>query len=203
MLYRPVIGLLRLYLLLFTRFRVFRRGELPKEGGVLVCANHYSWMDAVAVAIVLSRPVHFMAKEELFRNPLLAWFFRGVHAYPVKRGAADRAAVKETLSLLERGEVVGIFPEGTRTKTGELGPGQPGIGLFSHRARVPILPIGIAGSYKPGRAIVTIVGELMDFASLYEAKLKSDEVSQVIVGPVMTAIADLRAAAKAVLPGKH
>jgi 1-acyl-sn-glycerol-3-phosphate acyltransferase len=203
MFYSAVVALFRVYLRLFMRFRVIRQGELPKQGGVLVCANHYSWMDAVAVAVVLDRPVHFMAKDELFRNPILAALFRGVHAYPVRRGEADRTALKLTLSLLESGQVVGIFPEGTRTKTGELGPGQPGIGVFSHRARVPILPIGIAGSYKPFHAVVTIVGDLMDFSDLYEERLKSDELVPVIVEPVMAQISALRAAAKAALPGKH
>lgn len=202
MLYALVCSIFTIYLRLFTRWRVVGADRMPRQGAVIVCANHYHWMDPVVIACAnRRRQIHFMAKDELFRIRILAFLFRLVNAYPVKRGAADRNAVKTTLTLLEKGNVVGIFPEGTRSRTGELGKGEPGIGLFAHRTQATIVPVGIAGSYRPFRRITVVYGEPMRFEQAYEQKLKSDELQRAITEPVMAEVAALRAAAKATLQG--
>lgn len=199
MLYSLARWVFRAYLKLFLRWRVDGVERVPAEGAVIVCGNHYHWMDPVAVACALRRPVHFMAKEELFRFKPFGALLRIARAYPVKRGAADRSALKKTFELLEQGEVVGIFPEGTRSKTGELGKAEPGVGLFAHRARVTVLPFGIAGSYRPFRRLTIIFGQPMRFDGLYDQKLRSEQVLTAITEPIMAEVAALRAAAKATL----
>lgn len=193
----------RAYLRLLVRWRVDGIERVPAEGAVIVCGNHYHWMDPVAVACALRRPVHFMAKEELFRFRPFGALLRIAGAYPVRRGAADRSALKTTLELLAQGEVVGIFPEGTRSKTGELGKAEPGVGLFAHRARVAVLPFGIAGSYRPFRSLSIVFGQPMRFDGLYDQKLRSEQVLKAITEPVMAEVAALRAAAKATLGRKN
>ena len=92
----------------------------PKDGGVLLVANHQSFLDPVLVAVHLSRPVSFLAKSELFENPYFGWFIRMLHAFPVRQGEGDIGAVKEIIRRLGEGHAVNIYPEGSRTETGEM-----------------------------------------------------------------------------------
>lgn len=202
MLYALVCDIFTVYLRLFIRWRIIGAERMPKDGAVIICGNHYHWMDPVAIACAnRHRPVHFMAKRELFRIGFIGRLIKMVHAYPVKRGAPDRNALKTTLTLLEAGKVVGIFPEGTRSKTGDLGKGEPGLALFAHRTRATIMPVGIAGSYRPFRRLTVVFGQPMQFGELYDQKLRSDELLHQITEPVMAEIASLRAAAKGTLQG--
>lgn len=200
MLYYVVRDLFYIYLRLLVRWRIIGAERMPRDGAVIICGNHYHWMDPVVIAgAARQRPIYFMAKDELFRMKWLGFLFRNVRAYPVKRGAPDRNAMKTTLTLLEEGKVVGIFPEGTRSKTGDLGKAEPGIGLFAHRTRATVMPVGIAGSNRPFRRLTIVFGEPMRFEELYDQKLKGDELLQLITEPIMATVASLRAAAKGTL----
>lgn len=137
-----------LFRLLF-RLRVEGQGHVPASGGVLLVANHASYLDPPVVGCALNRPVRFMAKAELFEIPVLRWLIRKLGAFPVQRGGFDRRAVRRAIELLREGEVVCLFPEGTRTRTGSLLPFQRGAGLIALRAGVPVLPIGIVNTFKP------------------------------------------------------
>jgi 1-acyl-sn-glycerol-3-phosphate acyltransferase len=133
-------------------FRVFGTWEVrghehvPQEGPVLIAPNHLSFLDPPLIGCALRRPGWFMAKAELFRIPGFAWLIRGMHAYPVKRGAVDRPALKRTLEYLKEGEIVCVFPEGTRSTTGELGSIEIGIGMLALKSGAPIVPVGIRGT---------------------------------------------------------
>jgi 1-acyl-sn-glycerol-3-phosphate acyltransferase len=107
---------------------------------------HSPYLDPPLLGSAIWRPAWFMAKAELFERPLLSWLCRGLHAFPVRRGAGDRAALKHTLNLLDQGEMVAIFPEGTRSKTGELGPPEVGVGMIALRSGAPVIPIAITGT---------------------------------------------------------
>ena len=113
---------------------------------MLITPNHLSFLDPPLVGCALRRPGWFMAKAELFKIPGLRWLIRGMHAYPVKRGVPDRASVKRTLQYLKEGEIVCVFPEGTRSATGALGPVEMGIGMLAVKSGAPIVPVGIRGT---------------------------------------------------------
>lgn len=120
--------------------------HVPPDGGLLVVANHLHNADPILLSIAFPRPLHFMAKKELFGLPVIGWVIRRVGAFPVDRGKADRGALRHAESLLAQGIAVGMFPEGTRSTTGGLGPALPGAALLALRARVPVLPVTIVGS---------------------------------------------------------
>jgi len=121
--------------------------NIPKDGSAVIAANHVSWMDPVAVGVAVNRPICFMAKNELFRNSFSAWFLSSLNAFPVKRGQADRNAIRTGLGLLEKGRLVGIFPEGTRGKNGDqLSSIQSGAAFFSIKSQAPIIPVVVKGT---------------------------------------------------------
>jgi 1-acyl-sn-glycerol-3-phosphate acyltransferase len=128
--------------------KVSGRENVPKDGGVLLVANHQSYLDPVLVAVHLYRPVSFFAKSELFENPYFGWFIRMLHAFPVRQGEGDVGAVKELIRRLNEGYAINIYPEGSRSETGRLGPLEKGVALIIRRARVPVVPVAIHGSYE-------------------------------------------------------
>lgn len=202
MLYDVVRGIFYIYYRLFVRWRIIGADRVPDEGAVIICGNHYHWADPVVIACAYRRrPIHYMAKDELFRPGWFGYLLGKVHAYPVKRGAPDRNALKTTLTLLEEGRIVGIFPEGTRSRTGDVGKAEPGIGLFTHRGQATVVPVGIAGSNRPFKRLAIVFGEPMRFTELWDRKLKGEELQQLITEPIMAQVASLRAAAKGVVQG--
>lgn len=134
--------------LLLAAFRVRLIGveNLP-AGGAILSGNHVSYGDPVLLWCAAPRPVHFMAKSELWETTWLGWALHNLWTFPIKRGEADRTAIQTATELLKRGDLVGIFPEGTRNKEG-MGEGQQGAAFIAMRAGVPIVPIGIAGTDK-------------------------------------------------------
>jgi len=121
-------------------------GHVPEQGPVILAPNHVSYVDPVLVGVSVQRRVHFMAKRELFRTPLMAWFFRQLQAYPVTRERVDPSTLKRTLSLLDAGQVVLMFPEGTRGDGRTLGPAKPGIAVVAARSGAPVVPVFHAGA---------------------------------------------------------
>jgi len=134
---------------IFFDVKVEGASNLPKEGPLVVCANHISWWDPPLVACILDRPLHFMAKKELFGYPVFGALLRRVHAFPVDRHGFDIRAIREGLSVLKEGGVVGIFPEGTRQKQRDrLGKAHAGAALLAIRTGSPIFPVAIRGEYR-------------------------------------------------------
>lgn len=134
---------------LFTicfRWKVSGTENIPKTGGVIIASNHISLWDPPVVGCASVRPVHFMAKEELFFNPVLRWIIVKLNAFPVRRGMADRNAIRKAVSLLEAEKVVGIFPEGTRNRTGTLGQPAPGLAMIARKAGCVIVPTAVIGT---------------------------------------------------------
>lgn len=122
--------------------------NIPKTGGVILAPNHISYLDPPVVGSYLKRQVHFMAKEELFRPKVQGAWMRRVGTFPVRRGTADRKALKQAIDLLAQGRVICVFPEGTRSPDGKLQEPELGIGLIALRARAPIVPVAIIGTDK-------------------------------------------------------
>ncbi len=125
----------------FFDLRVEGSECVPSSGAVILAPNHVSYVDPIVVGVSVSRRVHFMAKKELFRNPLAAWVLRGVQAYPVVRERVEPSTLKHTLSLLSAGQVVLIFPEGTRGDGRTLGPSKVGIAVVAARSGAPVVPV--------------------------------------------------------------
>ncbi len=138
--------IVRMLLLLLTRWQVRGRQNVPSQGPVLVVANHLNLADPPLLWVSLGRKVVFMAKEELFRSRFIGYFIRGFGAFPVHRGQLDRKALRQTDQLLANGMTVVMFPEGTRSKNAQLQPAFSGSALIALRSGVPILPVGITGT---------------------------------------------------------
>lgn len=158
--------------------------NLPKEGGVLLCSNHIHNFDPIVVGISVKRPVYFMAKEELFTVPILGKMVPHLNAFPVKRGMSDREALRKGLTILKEGKVLGLFPEGTRSKTGELGEGLAGAGFFATRSDAKIVPCAVIGPYQAFRKLKVIIGEPIDFTEIRDSKKGAEEATKLIMSEI-------------------
>lgn len=132
----------------FFRGRVHGVEQVPMVGGVVLIANHQSFLDPVLATVALPRECHYMARDTLFRNRWFRRLIESLNAFPVKRGTADLGAVKETLKRLKAGGLVTLFPEATRTHDGSIAPMQPGGVLIARKAGVPVVPTLIAGAFE-------------------------------------------------------
>ena len=121
-------------------------GHIPLEGGVLLVSNHRSYLDPIVLTFVTRRRVNFMAKEELFRNPVFGYIIRKFGAFPLKRASFDRWAFVHAVELLRDGKVLAMFCEGTRSKSGHMGKLREGPLRVARRAGVPIAPVVIQGT---------------------------------------------------------
>lgn len=163
------------------RIKVVGKQHIPKKGPVIICSNHTSNLDPPVVGITASRTIHFMAKEELFTGKLLGGILRRVHAFPVKRGLADRNALRSGLAILKEGETLGLFPEGTRSKDGKPGDALPGVGFFALRSQAEVVPCVIISDYKLFHRTKVIYGEPMDVESFRKNKASAKEMSEGIM----------------------
>lgn len=130
----------------FLRMRVTGIEHIPQTGPAILAANHRSFWDIPVHVIASSRPIAFMAKQELYKGPITAWTWRSLGGFPVRRDTADLRAIDTALALLERGEVVGVYPEGTRSRTGEMLPFLKGAAWLALRTGTPIVPCGLSGT---------------------------------------------------------
>jgi len=133
---------------IFWKIEITGSDNIPKKGSLIVAPNHVSYLDPVIIGISMKRKVHFIAKKEVFSTVLGNLFFRQLNAFPVDRDKIDMAALKNALNLLQQGEILGIFPEGTRSMNGELKEFKLGIIKIAMKAGAPILPVGIIGVHK-------------------------------------------------------
>jgi 1-acyl-sn-glycerol-3-phosphate acyltransferase len=127
------------------------RENVPLEGGLIVASNHVSWWDPPLVGTALPRRAWFLAKVELFQNPVLGRLLAALGAIPIRRGVADLSGLARALEVLRGGQALLMFPEGSRMKDGELHPARPGVGMIAVNADVPIVPCYISGSNRPGK----------------------------------------------------
>jgi 1-acyl-sn-glycerol-3-phosphate acyltransferase len=127
-------------------WRATGRRNIPPKGPALLVANHSSYLDPIILGIAAPRPLNYVARSTLFFPPL-SWWMRSVGGFPIQREGMGASGMKETLRRLRAGGIVLLFPEGTRSADGELGPLKPGISVLVARAGVPVLPAGIAGTF--------------------------------------------------------
>ena len=173
--------------------------HIPREGGVLLISNHVSFLDPVIIGSAANREIHFMARSTAFDIPGLGKLISVYNAYPVNRGAPDLGALRRTISLLQAGNVVLMFPEGTRSVDGTLGKARDGACFIAHRAGVPTLPVFHSGAERvlPRNSkrlrrskLKVIFGEPLELiAGEFETRR---EMYQHMGNQMMEAIADLR-----------
>lgn len=140
--------LVRLLLRILVRREVRGKENVPTEGPLIVVANHLSIADPPILSAILQRRIVYMAKEESFHHPIEGPLVRGFRAFPVRRGQLDRRALRWSQQTLKDGLALGMFPEGTRSKTATLQPARSGTALIALRNGAPILPVGITGTEK-------------------------------------------------------
>lgn len=169
------------FLSLFFRVEVKGRENIPAEGPVLICSNHMSNLDPPLVGSFIKRKLHFMAKEELFNKKLFGSLLTKLGAFPVKRGTGDRQALRKGLGILKEGHVMCLFPEGTRSKTGEIREGLSGSGFFALRSKAVVVPALITGEYKLFGKVTLIYGEPIDFETVRREKKSATEATEIIM----------------------
>ncbi|RCX19969.1 1-acyl-sn-glycerol-3-phosphate acyltransferase [Anaerobacterium chartisolvens] len=179
-----MIDVLRFFVNMF--FSVFYRVEIkgienvPKKGSALICANHVGELDMFFIGFRIKRLVRWMAKEELFRNPVLGGLIKWLGAFPVKRGKADVRAIKTAFNLLDEGHIVGIFAEGTRTR-GKAGVAKvnPGAAMFAVKKQVPVIPVGVEGRYKLFSKVRVVFGEPYYIEADKNKKYMNEEFTEI------------------------
>jgi len=198
LLYNIARFILRMILFFFGREKAIGKENVPTEGGVLICANHISYIDPPAVGVLLARKVHFMAKAEIFDIPILGPLVRAYGTFPVHRGKADRTALRTAIDLLRAGEVVAMFPEGKRSLDGNMLPAEAGVGMIAKNAGVPVVPAALINTNRLLRPhtwwlafthVTVIYGKPLDLSDL--AADSSRDAYDKIGERVMGAIAEL------------
>jgi 1-acyl-sn-glycerol-3-phosphate acyltransferase len=172
--------------------------NIPAQGGALIVSNHQSYLDPVLLGSRTRRPLNYIAKSELFEiHPALSWLFSSLGGFPIRQGARDVGAVRESIQRLHQGHLLTIYPEGSRTADGEIARMERGVALIDRRAHVPVIPAVIVGAFEawpstrtlpcPGRIRVRF-GPPMNLAGL-----NSDELIATIDRTLRKMYEDLRA----------
>jgi glycerol-3-phosphate dehydrogenase (NAD(P)+) len=144
-------AILEPFLRVYFRLANTGREHVPREGGVIIAPNHRSFLDPFVIGICMRRPVYFVAKRELFENRLIGWFLNCLGAFPIRRGESDEESVETAKRILARGDMVMIFPEGTRIRSGSLGRAKRGVGRLALEAGVPVVPVAVHGTERARR----------------------------------------------------
>jgi 1-acyl-sn-glycerol-3-phosphate acyltransferase len=158
--------------------------NFPKDGGVLLCTNHIHNFDPLIVGSTAPRPVHFMAKEEIFKVPVLGNIVRRCNAFPVKRGKGDRESLRAGIKVLKDGNVFGLFPEGTRSKTGEIGKGLSGAGFFALKTEADVVPCAIIGPYKSLKKLKVVYGKPIAMEEMRASRASAEQVTELIMSEI-------------------
>lgn len=146
--YWPLIRVpFQLFFHLYFRMARIGREHIPKHGPAIIAANHRSFLDPFIIACLARRPMYYVAKRELFEiHPVVSWLLGTLGAFPVDRGRGDADTIATAKELLARGELVLIFPEGTRTRPGPLGPPKRGVGRLALESGAPVIPVALIGT---------------------------------------------------------
>ncbi len=168
-LYFAIVPLAKLIMSSKYKLKYEGRENLPEKGAYILSCNHITALDPVLLALKSKRIIHFMAKYETFKNPLARFFLTHLNSFPVKRGSSDKSSIEYAINLIKNGEIIGIFPEGTRNKEGtEPQKAKSGVALIAHASKADVLPCSIRIGEKKGfRKTLTVrYGELIKYDEL-------------------------------------
>ena len=161
--------------------------NIPLKGGAIVSSNHLSYLDPIVIGIFVPRKINFMAKRELFENFLCGCFIGKLGAFPVRRERLDRETYQRALAILKKGKILVLFPEGTRSRGGDLGPLREGTARIAVRTKVPLIPVVIRGTDKAlprGKKMIRLarikvrIGKPLESDPLYEERDIKREVQK-------------------------
>ena len=197
----------RLMYAVYFRWQVFNAERVPLKGGVILAANHASFLDPPIVGSGLHRPINYMARQSLFRYPGIGWLLRQWNSVPVDRDGGGAAGLKAILERLLAGGAIILFPEGTRTKDGKLQPARSGIGLTVIKSDAVVIPVRTFGTFECynrkikfhlPKQLAVKYGEPMRFEKLRAeakdcSKPRLKEIYQEVADEIMAAIARLEA----------
>jgi len=188
-----------IYLNIFYRLRIHGVKNIPGRKPFIICSNHIKWIDpaTVGVAIPARYRIRFMAKKELFNILIFSFIVRMAGAFPVNREQADYGAIKKAFQLLKEGHVLGLFPEGSRSKDGKLQKAQNGAALIAVRSGVPVVPVAIVGPYRFLKPLHVYIGQPfvlppLVYDSKEDKKVRLDEMSYEIMGKIRDLMPDKR-----------
>lgn len=180
--YNFIKGFARAACLFVFRIQIKGRENMPKEGRAVLAVNHRSNWDPVLAALGSPRPLSFMAKEELFKNPLFGGLISRLGAFPLKRGSGDVGAFRTAMKILSNEGVMLIFPEGHRMKNGKRGKAGAGVTAIAQRCKAPVIPMYIDGNYKWMSKMTVTLGEPISLEQYYGEKLTTAEQKEIAEG---------------------
>ena len=184
MLRKIIVFLVYIFNVIVFRVKCVGQENIQNKGAYIICANHTSNWDAPILVSNLKRKVYVMAKAELFKNKFIKWFGDKCCVFPVKRGMRDIESIKYSLKLLKDGEILVIFPEGTRKGLEKNGKAQNGVAYMAIRTGVPVIPVGLQGEMKPFRKVKLNIGEPLDF-SQYKSNKPEKEILDKVSKEIM------------------
>ncbi|MGM0471180.1 MAG: lysophospholipid acyltransferase family protein [Bacillota bacterium] len=164
-----------------ARWQVEGREHIPDSGSAIVVSNHLSNWDPIIIASALTRRVQYLAKQELFEYPVVGSFMRHIETIPLDRSRADRSAIKGALDVLAQDKLLGLFPEGTRSRSGKLRQAKLGVVMIALKSEAPILPIGIKNTAQPfSKQVEVKIGQPFSLSSeQYQQKLDKAEMKEI------------------------
>lgn len=190
-LYTFVVCLYALVAKVIFFVKVEGKENIPKDRNCVLMGNHQSMIDPLMLALcVMDREIHFMGKKELWNNKLLGWAFTRLHGFPVDRGNMDMSAIRTAMNVLKDGDTLGIFPEGTRSKTGYMQPLMGGASLLALRGGCDVVPVYIDGKYKLFHRIIVRVGKPVQIEDLRAGRINKD-TCDVLTGRIAASFAQL------------
>lgn len=191
--------LFQMYFRLVFHLQIHGRENIPRRGRLLIAANHISAYDPFVIGSVVPRVLYFLAKKELFKNPLFAAVLGFLHAIPLDRREAAHTTFRRASQLLAQGEAVLLFPEGTRSRSGEIGSGKSGVGMLAATNHADVLPVrvvglaGKTGSWWRRRQIKIIFGAVISVAPFLQNGTATKEVYREIANTALERIRALAA----------
>ena len=164
-------------------YRIKINGQVPEEGAYILCCNHINYLDAAALVLFNKRKLNFVAKEDLFTHGILMWLGHLFDVIPIKRDMQDIEAMKRCLKVLKNGELLGIFPEGTRKGMEKNLKAKNGAAYMAIKSKAKVIPVGIHGSFKPFTKVYVNYGQPLDLSGYTKENL--DEVTKLIMDNII------------------
>ena len=155
---------------LLFRIKIEGKENLPQNGGYVFCSNHVSLLDPVFWIVKLRKQICYMAKAEIFKNKLSGWFFRKIEAFPVDRQGGSAGSVSHAIDVVKNGKILGVFPEGTRSKDGKIGRAKSGAAYIANMTGADVLPMAIVvknGKVRPFCKIKLIIGKPIPHSEIH------------------------------------
>lgn len=175
---KVLVNIVKCLMSVLFKIEIRNPQKLPMDGACIVCLNHISLFDPIIAFCYLPREVRFIAKQELMKVPVVSWVLKAMKVIPVKRGTGDIGAVKASLKTLKDGEVLGIFPTGTREKKNPNAPVKPGVALMASKSDALVIPINVNATYRIFSKVVLTVGDPVDLSDYKGRKLTQGELQE-------------------------